>query len=422
MTLPPPPSPWLAALAFVLAAVAVIGNDAVQTLGPFLSSNRDRTPRWLQGLFIGGLLLLVLVLGWWRGDGDPSWGRLASIPPPPRLGWTDLLPPVAVLALTAWGAPVSTTVLLLAAVAPAAGRDLVLRSLVGYGVALVVALPLYLLLVGRLEPLPPSSTASISSTTSSSSEPTTVPVFPCSPWWTPLQWLATGWLWIQWLIQDLANIYVVLPRRLAVGPMVLSLLALLLAVAVLLLGSGGPVQAIVEGKTNSHDRRSATVIDLVYGLLLFGLGRWSPRPLSTTWVFLGLLGGRELALAWRQHPPPWRATGRLLTGDLVKAGVGLMVSLALALVPGRLAGTQSAVHPGMLPGSDAAPFTVPAAETLEPCRPAAGASDQFVDAAGGAVGADRAAEEPRQPASHRHPPSAGPGPWRAPGFAAAAGS
>ena len=210
MTLPPPPSTWLAALAFVLAAVAVIGNDAVQTLGPFLSSNRDRTPRWLQGLFIGGLLLLVLVLGWWRGDGDPSWGRLASIPPPARLGWTDLLPPLAVLALTAWGAPVSTTVLLLAAVAPKAGRDLVLRSLAGYGVALVVALPLYLLLAGRLEPLPPSPTASTSSITSLSSEPTTAPV---SPWWIPLQWLATGWLWIQWLIQDLANIYVVLPRQ-----------------------------------------------------------------------------------------------------------------------------------------------------------------------------------------------------------------
>jgi hypothetical protein len=407
--LPELPSPWLAALVFGLSASAVIGNDAVQTLGPFLSSNRDRTPRWLQGLFIGGLLVLVLLLGWWRGDGDPSWGRLASIPPPGRLGWIDLLPPLAVLGLTAWGAPVSTTVLLLAAVAPAAGRDLVLRSLLGYGLALAVALPLYLLLAGRLEPLPSSPTSGRSPT-----------IPPASSWWPALQWLATGWLWIQWLIQDLANIYVVLPRRLEVGPLVLSLLALLLAVAVLLLGRGGPVQAIVEGKTNSHDRRSATVIDLVYGLILFGLGRWSPRPLSTTWVFLGLLAGRELALAWRQHPPPWRATGRLLTGDLVKAGAGLTVSLVLALVPGRLSATGSAAHPGMLPGSDAAPLAAPAAETLESGRPAAGAADIAADAAGGAVGADPTPGDPRQPASHGHSPAAGPGPRRAPRLIAAA--
>lgn len=405
------PSPWLAALAFGLAAFAVIGNDAVQTLGPFLSSNRDRTPRWIQGLFLGAVLLLVLLLGWWRSGGDPSWGRLASIPPPGHLGWSDLLPAVAVLVLTTWGAPVSTTVLLLVAVAPAAGRDLVLRSLIGYGVALGAALPLYLLLVGRLEPLPSPQTSPASAT---ATQP--------SAWWTPLQWLATGWLWSQWLIQDLANIYVLLPRRLEVGPLLLTLATLLLAVVVLLLGRGGPMQAIVEGKTNSHDRRSATLIDLAYGLLLFALGRWSPRPLSTTWVFLGLLAGRELALAWRQQPRPWGATGRLLGRDLFKAGAGLGVSLAVALVPGRLSVAGPAVQAGMLPGSDAASLTVPAAEALEPGRPAAGAADGAADAAGGAFGADRAPGDGRQPASHRHAPSARSGPRRAPGFVAAARS
>ncbi len=365
------PSPGLAALAFGLAALAVVGNDAVQTLGPFLSSNRDRTPRWVQGLFIGALLVLVLLLGWWRGDGDPSWGRLATFPATVPLAWTDLLPPLAVLALTAWGAPVSTTVLLLAAVAPAASSDLVLRSVLGYGLALGVALPVYLLLGVHQDPASPPS-----------------------PWWTPLQWLATGWLWTQWLIQDLANVYVYLPRPLAAGPLALSLAALLLAVAVLLLGRGGPVQKVVEAKTDSHDRRSATLINLVYGLILFGLGRWSPRPLSTTWVFLGLLAGRELALTCWRRPRPWGATGRLLASDLAKAIAGLAVSLALALGPGRLSGAVAGVHPGMLPRTDAAPPTAPAAETLEPGGPAAGPGHRPADAAGGAVGPDRAAADP----------------------------
>ena len=310
--LPDLPSPWLAALAFGLAAVAVIGNDAVQTLGPFLSSNRDRTPRWLQGLFFGGLLVLVLLLGWWRGGGDPSWGRLATFPAVVSLAWIDLLPSLAVLALTAWGAPVSTTVLLLAAVVPAQATDLVLRSLLGYGLALAVALPVYLLLADRWEPPPVSG--------------------PEPAWWMPLQWLATGWLWTQWLIQDLANIYVMLPRRLDPLPLGLSLGALLLALALLLWRRGGSVQAVVDSKSNSRDRRSATLIDLVYGLILFGLGRWSPRPLSTTWVFLGLLAGRELALGWCRRPTPWPQLWRTLATDLAKAGAGLALSVVLVLV------------------------------------------------------------------------------------------
>jgi hypothetical protein len=385
MTAPLPdlPSPWLAALAFALAAVAVIGNDAVQTLGPFLSSNRDRSPRWLQGLFIGGLLVLVVLLGWWSGAGDPSWGRLDGFPAAVPLAWRDLLPPLAVLALTAWGAPVSTTVLLLAAVSPAASGDLVLRSWLGYGLALVVALPVFLLLTPHRQA-------------------TTAP----ASWWTPLLWLATGWLWIQWLIQDLANVYVVLPRPLAAGPLALSLAALLLAVAVLLLGRGGPVQAVVEAKTDSHDPRSAVLINLVYGLILVILGRWIPRPLSTTWVFLGLLAGRELALTWRCRPRPWGATAQLLGRDLVKATAGLAVSLALALGPARLSVAFAGVHPGVLPGTDAAPPTASAAETLEPGSPAAGPAHRPADAAGGAVGSDRAPADPGQSSSDRHPPSA----------------
>ena len=34
-------------------------------------------------------------------------------------------------------------------------------------------------------------------------------------YWVVLQWASTGFLWSQWLIQDLANIFVYLPRELS---------------------------------------------------------------------------------------------------------------------------------------------------------------------------------------------------------------
>lgn len=49
-----------------------------------------------------------------------------------------------------------------------------------------------------------------------------------------------------------------------------------------------------------NHRRETSVIDFIYGLILFGFAGVSNVPMSTTWVFVGLLGGRELAMAIRK--------------------------------------------------------------------------------------------------------------------------
>ena len=63
----------------------------------------------------------------------------------------------------------------------------------------------------------------------------------------------------------------------------------------LLPARSGEIQKIVRVKTNTADIRSATFIDLFYGLVLltfkfdtFGIG--AKVPMSTTWVFLGHAG------------------------------------------------------------------------------------------------------------------------------------
>ncbi len=55
-------------------------------------------------------------------------------------------------------------------------------------------------------------------------------------------------------------------------------------------------------------------------------------PMSTTWVFLGLLAGREIAYHYKSVPrrAPL-ALWRMVSLDLGKATLGLLVSIALAL-------------------------------------------------------------------------------------------
>ena len=303
----------LSLLAFALATAAVIGNDALQTLGTFLAASRNRVPRGLQALFLCGVLCLVLLLGWSRGQGDPAWGRLDQLAEPAGLTWVDLLPPLAVLGLTQAGAPVSTSFLLLTAFAPDRLPALLSHSLAAYGLALGLGAAVYAALPGATAAAATAGTG-----------------------WLALQWLASGWLWSQWLIQDLANLYVLLPRRLDAGTMAATVALLCLAVLLLVLRGGGPIQGLLERKSHSSDPRATTLLTGLYGALLFGLGQWSRLPLSTPWAFLGLLAGRELGLLLRGNGREPRAVAADLGADLLRASLGLGVAVAVALLVAAL--------------------------------------------------------------------------------------
>ena len=64
-------------LGFLMASYAVVANDALQTLGTFRASNAHR-PWWLLWLWVGGVLVAVLLIGY--AGGDVSYGRLSKIP------------------------------------------------------------------------------------------------------------------------------------------------------------------------------------------------------------------------------------------------------------------------------------------------------------------------------------------------------
>jgi hypothetical protein len=58
-----------ALVGFGLAAYSIVGNDAIQTLGTFLSSNSKR-PWWVLWPFACSILVGVMVVGWVVNRGD----------------------------------------------------------------------------------------------------------------------------------------------------------------------------------------------------------------------------------------------------------------------------------------------------------------------------------------------------------------
>ena len=71
------------------------------------------------------------------------------------------------------------------------------------------------------------------------------------------------------MIQNAASLYVYLPRRLSLEELLLSIAVICAALALIFAWGGGPIQSIIRRKINIHDIRSATLIDLVFGMFLF---------------------------------------------------------------------------------------------------------------------------------------------------------
>ncbi len=310
---------------FMLAAYAVIANDSIQTLGTFMYSNQDRK-WWILFIFAGTVMVAAIVTGWVRYNGDPSWNRLEDYAHPAVFNWAYVVPPLVLLIITRFGIPVSTSFLILTffALAEAGGgnvidndkfQDVLKKSVGGYGLAMGLGLLVYSIVVFHLEKLWRGD--------GKSQKP---PIG-----WVIAQWCSTGFLWWMWLAQDMANIFVYLGSSISLWVLGLCLLWLLAIQAFMFREKGGKIQEIVRQKTNTADIRSATIIDFVYACLLFYKLTVSTIPMSTTWVFVGLLAGRELGFAIRQAQT-FKEAGKLMGKDILKVTAGLGISIILAIV------------------------------------------------------------------------------------------
>ncbi len=302
---------------FALAGYAVVANDVIQTLGTFLTSNAKR-PWYILWLYAASILSLTLVVGWLINHGDVTFGRLSKIPLPEEIQWWYMLPPLILLIVTQFGLPVSTTFMILSVFSTGQLIEkMVLKSVLGYAVAFTFAFIVYLLISRKFE----SKTALDKTHLKSQKQ-----------FWIVAQWFSTAFLWSQWLIQDFANIYVYLPRHLNLYQLVGSLLFILILLALVFKRKGGKIQEVVKQKTNSANIRSATLIDLTYGIVLYLFTVVNPIPMSTTWTFVGILAGREYAINILLNKHLIKQTYKNVFRDLYKVNIGLAISVILALV------------------------------------------------------------------------------------------
>ena len=298
---------------FILAGYSVIANDSVQTLGTWIASNRDKfkwTTLWAAA---SSVLVVTLVYGFYMEGGDISFGRLDKIPYK-QPEWYHALAPLALVLLTRRGIPVSTSFLVLSAFAPTPVLEkMLLKSVMGYGLAAVVAYVMWLVISRFVD-----EKEDVSKKT--------------KKFWRVFQWLSTGFLWFTWLSHDVANIAVFLPRELTALKLVMIIAFFVAGLGWIFYKQGGAIQQIVLDKQSTKYVRSATLIDLVYAFLLLYFKQLNNIPMSTTWVFVGLLCGRELALnTGLTKKGNLKSIFPIVAKDFLKLIVGLLVSVSIVL-------------------------------------------------------------------------------------------
>ena len=328
------PYPQLAMwVGFLFAAYAAVANDSIQTIGTFIASNQDKK-WWVLWLFLGGIFVSTITYSWMTvdvvgainetgeavGDGivdrDVSNGRLSAKgfdKAPTSFHFLQVAAPVFLLILTRLRMPVSTTFILLTSFAatPAAVGKVLAKSMSGYILAFFIGFIVFIT-IAQLAKKHFTGKANFG--------------------WTIAQWITSGTLWSVWLMQDAANIAVYLPRSMNFFTFLGFVSIIFFGLGLLLYYKGGRIQKIVTEKSVVTDVRFATVIDFIYCILLFYFKLHSQVPMSTTWVFIGLLGGRELGMAIRRSGEnSIFKSFKLIFKDFSFAMIGLFVSIVIAI-------------------------------------------------------------------------------------------
>ncbi|WMJ74089.1 hypothetical protein RCC89_13075 [Cytophagaceae bacterium ABcell3] len=306
---------------FIFAAYAAVANDSIQSLGTFIESNKDKK-WWILWLFTGSIFLVTVTFSFVYFDGDVTYQRLMTpegttkYPHPENFSFFQVIAPLVLLILTRLRMPVSTTFLLLSVFSASTTgiTSVVGKSMSGYLMAFVLSFIIWYSGYNFIKKYFKSRKVHVG--------------------WSILQWTVSGSLWAVWLMQDGANIAVFLPRQLSLVEFMIFAGTIFGGLGLLFFLRGDRIQKVVSEKVRIADVRAATLVDFTYVILLIYKLFISTVPMSTTWVFLGTMGGREIAISLARkksgNKHRFKAV-KLISRDLLYAFIGLFISVALAV-------------------------------------------------------------------------------------------
>lgn len=317
-----PSSVELKWIALSLSMFSTMTNDSIQTIGTFLSAN-SKTKWWKMWIYIGSLFIITMLVAWFGFNHELDFRRLHDIPYDPQVNLMHFAAPILLIILTCNKIPVSTTFLILSVFSTQDVLGFILiKTLYSYILAFVSSFILWSFLQKYFAKI------------FKDKDKNEIEI----KGWLIFQWFSSGVLWVSWLSQNTSNMVVYIPREISIYSLILFIGLGIAMIGFNIYNRGGPIQEIVDEKTDIANIYSTSIINLSYAAIILTMTYTSTIPIATTWTFIGVLGGRELSIARYKESQAlnfrdrYKSTIRNILKDLTLAGSGIVISLLFYVI------------------------------------------------------------------------------------------
>lgn len=306
---------WLMVIA---SSYTVIGNNYIQTIGSFIVNNREKPVKnWV---FLSLSFVITTLISWSIYKGSIDYSLLKNIEYQKDLDIIIVLVPLLLNIFTKYGIPVSATFLII----PLFGTNntihiMITKTITSYFLAFMASFFIWSFIYKHFINIIKNVDNEI------------------TKFWNIVEYATTAFVWMAWNILSICVFVVFVDRQFNVFELVIFNLIIILILYILISNSGGKIEKIIKEKKGSNNKKTTAIFNLLFAMILLYLQFFSNVPLTTTWVFLGLLAGRELAITYTELGlfSSGRSTKVSLTKiimDLNKAVVGVVFSLLFVKV------------------------------------------------------------------------------------------
>lgn len=298
---------------FVMTTIMynVIANNFVQTVGTFVTSSKNISKLNLF-LYLAIIFIFNVLLAWKSYDGRIHRGFLEEIEYKDSIRYSALLIPIILNLLTRFRIPISTTFLTLPLFSKTYNlTNIISKAFSGYFVSFIISFIIWNLVYEKYKKHLKSNDN--------------------YEFWKAIQYISIGVLWYSWLSTCMSSFLVFLPRKFNIRHLILFLFIGILLLVIIAKNGICNMEEIVEEKSDLKNIRSSVIFNITYSILLLVFKFNDRINITTTWLFLGLLDGRELSItnskATAMSGNSYKTCLKKIFRDLYLSIIGIFVSL-----------------------------------------------------------------------------------------------
>ncbi len=301
-----------------VSSYTVIGNNYIQTIGSFIVNNKKRSK--INWIFLSFSFIITTLISWFIYEGEVDYSLLKNIEYQKDLDIVIILIPLLLNIFTKYGIPVSATFLIIPLFSTSNTIHIMItKTITSYFLAFIVSFFIWSFIYKNF----------INKIKNTSED--------LNRLWNIAEYITTALVWMAWNILSICVFVVFVDRQFNIYELIIFNMIIIFILYLLINNSGGKIEKIIKEKRDSNNKKTVTIFNLIFAIILLYLQFFSNVPLTTTWVFLGLLAGKELAMTYVESS--LFASGRNMKAsiakiivDLNKAIVGIVFSLIFVKV------------------------------------------------------------------------------------------